>query len=529
MSLDSTADTSLATDDTSSNKDHDTSTASEKNHNKTSPALNRTDSLDHVNAENEEETGSNNTSWRASATANAEDNDNEDYTSRVDAEALIGYTLAGNEKYQCLLCPFYRKNIVHHYKMQHPRKEVLISRLAVAEANIAIEESRRLNFENSESPPLDTEVGKYSCRFCGFTTKGVDSIARESFYEHCTNHTGEYRFGCQHCNYEAAAKGSIRTHYYKECRKYGTSKNLNEAIVEDPLPPDDRIYGYLCSKCNFVQLKKANVEKHVKTWHKEGEIKVIKIDMSLNLKKEEYGTKVETASADAIVPHKVELKDEGEAATVNKTEATFVKDDIKVGVVGEGIMDEGTLDEDAIDKAPAEDEDEIHVTLEATEHRAESKPEKKEKNLSAFVCANEQETKDAEIQNERKQKMREIAENIGIKVDKEEAQKRLSILDKLKDKMVIPVEEEIEPVVAHPEEPMIDLSEIKPPEGAAADDVPDPLHIPEQSAEDEAPEEKPAVTEAMKVKDDPEGGEKDDKASNKMKDPLSYVHEPAKP
>lgn len=56
-------------------------------------------------------------------------------------------------------------------------------------------------------------------------------------------------------------------------------------------------------------------------------------------------------------------------------------------------------------------------------------------NLSVFVCPPELEEKEVEIQLERKKKMQEIIQNIGIKLQRDASKKGLSITDKLKDKM----------------------------------------------------------------------------------------------
>ena len=225
--------------------------------------------------------------------------DGADITSLVDKDALIGYTFNGaDQKYQCLLCPFYRKNIVQHYKTAHPGKEVLISRLTCDAASIAIEESKILNLnkvkydqeDEIELENSDSIQGKYYCRFCNFVTKGVDSSAKENFHDHCTNHTGEYKFTCQNCNYETSAKSSIKSHYYKECKKLSPHLSLNEAVIEHAVPKENRVYGYICTKCNFVQMRKVNMDRHLRLWHnKEGtqEVEVLRIDMSLRVKKEE--------------------------------------------------------------------------------------------------------------------------------------------------------------------------------------------------------------------------------------------------
>lgn len=87
----------------------------------------------------------------------------------------------------------------------------------------------------------------------------------------------------------------------------------------------------------------------------------------------------------------------------------------------------------------AQKESEISVLLEVNEH----KPDKKD-NLSAFVCASGVDEKELEIQNERKKKMEEIAANIGIKSKNNATPNRLSIIDRLKNKISLPEEDEID-------------------------------------------------------------------------------------
>ncbi|XP_023245771.1 uncharacterized protein LOC106640107 isoform X2 [Copidosoma floridanum] len=442
--------------------------------------------------------------------------DEEEVISRVDPDALIGYTQSEG-KHQCLLCRFYRKNIVHHYKIQHPKKEVLISRLPAEESTLACEESMRLDLENNDPPP-DADIGRYICRFCNFMTKGVDIVARESFYEHCTNHTGEYRFMCQQCNYEAVTKGSIRTHFYKECRKL-SNMNLNEAIIETTIPVDNRIYGYICTHCNFLQLKKSNVEKHVRLWHtrinKDLDVKIMKIDMSISVKREDV--QISTNFVNTAVVKEIEPKIENDPIETSMQEEFQIEGDEDGSAACDVSVPEKVY-------FPPEDPD-LNITLELVEHKPE-----KSSNLSAFVCPDEVATKkEEEIQNERKKKMQEIAQNIGIKVGEKETPKRLSIIDKLKDKIeetAMPIEE-IETTV--PEKIEMD-------ESPSMEESQDPLSIPEEkigipTVDAQTEESKPQILEETRpIKEDPENstvvsGEKDDKASNKIKDPLAFVDE----
>ncbi|KAJ8678941.1 hypothetical protein QAD02_014728 [Eretmocerus hayati] len=442
--------------------------------------------------------------------------DGVDPTTIVDSEALIGYTLSGNERTQCLLCTFYRKNIVHHYKIDHPGKEVLVSRLPVLDATLAIDESKALDFENNTSVGPDEDISRYHCRFCGFTTKGIDKFARESFYEHCTNHTGEYRFSCHTCNYESVTKGSMRTHFYKECRKISPQKSLDAATSEFPIPDENRVYGYLCSKCNFVQLNRSNVEKHVKMWHVKcpEDVKIYKIDMSLNVKSEDEALKLKS-EVDSLLPtSKVELKDEKDT-TIDSTAANE------------------SINEPSV---PAEEEAELNITFETSEPKLEQKPEpaeskpEKSSNLSAFVCPVELAEKDAEIQNERKKKMQEIAQAIPYRV----GQNKLSITDKLRDKIETSMSTE-QAEQPPREDVVVKLNESNLAEETSENKT-DPLQLPEKQAEKQKTSEETSapvgplnsVTEpVLRIKHDPDAPASlavDDSANSKILDPLVMVN-----
>ncbi|KYM98524.1 hypothetical protein ALC62_10758 [Cyphomyrmex costatus] len=287
---------------------------------------------------------------------------------RIDIKHLIDYAWVGQDKYKCLLCFFTGKNIVHHYKVSHSGMEVLISRLKLTDAKTAIMDTE------CDVTTMDTsQICKFRCRFCCFVTEGAADVALEAFYEHCTTHTGEYRFHCNNCSYQAVAKASMKTHYYKICRK---NKTFNESASEDVIPRESGIYGYLCGACNYVQLKRQNVEAHVAFWHREEQMdtEILKIN-------------IKCISFEQKTNEDIQIKEE-------KTEETPTK------------------------LSPAEPESSSVSTG----------------NLSAFVCPPELENKEMEIQRERQKTMQEIANNIGILL-KNISKPGLSIIDKLQDKM----------------------------------------------------------------------------------------------
>ncbi|XP_034935728.1 uncharacterized protein [Chelonus insularis] len=321
---------------------------------------------------------------------------------------LIEYAWTGQEKYQCLLCPFLGKNIVHHYKSVHPKNEIMISRLTYLDAKRAIDESKDEIFIKCSEKLNSRPNRKFNCRFCIFISEGVKENAIEMFYEHCTTHTGEYRFTCKSCGYQTVSKSAIKTHYYKVCRK--NCDNILLSYTEDSIPKEDYVPGFLCSLCNFIQLKEHNVQNHIDKLHKDiSNVEIIKVNMSgfANIK---------------------DNKDFEE-----HFEEPVVKED----------SDAISMDEDS--NAKTEDSDEIEQKKSTKDNASTSAAMKNDvnqdegensviKNFNAFVCPPELEKKEVEIQLERQKKMQQILNDLGKKLQKDST-KRVSIIDQLKDKM----------------------------------------------------------------------------------------------
>lgn len=167
------------------------------------------------------------------------------------------------------------------------------------------------------------------------------------------------------------------------------------------------------------------------------------------------------------------------------------------------------------------DEPDFNVTLETIEHKLEPKPESSEQksekssNLSAFVCPVELGEKDAEIQNERKKKMQEIAQSIRPR-----GQKSLSIADKLRDKIEtsLPALEPENVPIENMEVDELNVSTVAP------ENCTDPLQLPEQP-KDEPEEETMPIPQPIPIKEDPDANEIDEKEKghSKIQDPLTFV------
>lgn len=350
---------------------------------------------------------------------------------RIEIKQLMDYIWTGQDKYKCLLCVFTGKNIVHHYKMNHLGREVLIARLSPTNAETAILESSATVASAIETT---NQVCKFRCRFCYYVTEGAADVALEAFYEHCTTHTGEYRFQCNSCSYQAVAKASMRTHYYKMCRKHNDT--FNEAATEDEVPREGVIYGYLCRGCNYVQLKRQNVEAHVIFWHRDTKmnIEILKINMSASV--ENVASNSEEISRE---PTSVNVEESFVVETKPKiSELEDVEHkDVLENVVREVSQNDNDNIEEYILHEP-KTEEAIDIKDEEVGERSGVPQEEPEGpvstgNLSVFVCPPELENKEDEIQRERQKMMQEIAHNIGILNN--HSKPGLSIIDKLQDKM----------------------------------------------------------------------------------------------
>lgn len=350
---------------------------------------------------------------------------------RIEIKQLMDYIWNGQDKYKCLLCIFMGKNIVHHYKMNHSGREVLIARLSPTNAEAAILESSATVASAIETT---NQVCKFRCRFCYYVTEGATDVALEAFYEHCTTHTGEYRFRCNSCSYQAVAKASMRTHYYKMCRKHNDT--FNEAASEDEVPREGVIYGYLCRGCNYVQLKRHNVETHVMFWHRDKmNTEILKINMSASVENvanssEKMSREPTSGSAEESFVIETKLKRPELEDVENK--------DVLENIVREESQNNNDNTEEYIIHE-SKTEETLDIKEEETGERsgmfAQEEPEESVStgNLSVFVCPPELENKEDEIQRERQKMMQEIAHNIGIL--RNHSKPGLSIIDKLQDKM----------------------------------------------------------------------------------------------
>lgn len=179
-------------------------------------------------------------------------------------------------KMECLLCSYKGFHLASHYNTSHPESEILISRLPPSVAEESVQESEELNFHQIEPVHMMENKQKlvkfnFRCRFCNLNMHNETACY---FYDHITTHTGEYRFRCNHCRYASSVLKGLRLH--------SNSVHKKPPHTNIPSPPLNfrYVFGYICTECNFVQLRLHPVETHVQTHHPGKNVKIVKISMS---------------------------------------------------------------------------------------------------------------------------------------------------------------------------------------------------------------------------------------------------------
>lgn len=86
----------------------------------------------------------------------------------------------------------------------------------------------------------------------------------ETFFDHLTSHTGEYRFKCTTCKFKSSNKKSCSIHM----NTHGVELNTTAEMIQYPAPPNfNMVFGYICEECHYVQLGKNEVEQHCNIYH----------------------------------------------------------------------------------------------------------------------------------------------------------------------------------------------------------------------------------------------------------------------
>lgn len=147
---------------------------------------------------------------------------------------------AKNDLYStlCQLCNTHERFLVVHHTKHHPEHEVLISRPSPNMAD-------RLR---SHIDTFETE-GRQISGFCFFCEK-LKCMTKCNWTVHFLTHTGEKLFNCSMCNFESRRKLD-----HKNCK--------NEPInIYRANTNDGSLVGFICTECNYMQIKRERMNKH---------------------------------------------------------------------------------------------------------------------------------------------------------------------------------------------------------------------------------------------------------------------------
>lgn len=204
----------------------------------------------------------------ASLTKNKNDRDT---TKRVSSEANLS---------ACIYCNRLEADLVKHCVKKHPTEDVYTSCLT--------EQMMRLC---TTALPMATKDERGIKAFCVFCEKHV--VKQRSYWvEHLTSHTGDYQYECTKCG----KVNSKRDHTRCDPREI---KRVHQFVLEE----DNRLSGFVCKMCGFVQLNEERIVEHVHKRHsvaKGEEIGQYDKLLLLNLFKSRSPNKAVNKSTDSI-------------------------------------------------------------------------------------------------------------------------------------------------------------------------------------------------------------------------------------
>ncbi|XP_031626054.1 uncharacterized protein LOC116342536 [Contarinia nasturtii] len=148
----------------------------------------------------------------------------------------------------CQLCNKNERYLVNHYMNQHPDSEVMISRPSPTMAKRLLSQKDTFSID-----------GMKILGFCFFCEEWKN-MTRCKWAEHILTHTGEKLFRCSVCYFESKRKLE-----HKNCK----SEPVN---IYESNTSDSALMGFICKKCNYLQVKRERMVKHMVKQHKYPEV-----------------------------------------------------------------------------------------------------------------------------------------------------------------------------------------------------------------------------------------------------------------
>lgn len=155
----------------------------------------------------------------------------------------------------------------------------LSSTLSKDYAEILINESLKenygyINFEDTKLLIHESINICFKCIFCQVTLTNL-----EDFYNHISFHTGEFRYKCNKCDIKFRTNEELELHMLEHSFHIKEEDyefdNFEQFIMDDKNTYNisctnqsnnyynNKLFGYMCAFCYYVQLEYNNIEKHM--------------------------------------------------------------------------------------------------------------------------------------------------------------------------------------------------------------------------------------------------------------------------
>ncbi|XP_055857347.1 uncharacterized protein LOC129920150 [Episyrphus balteatus] len=157
----------------------------------------------------------------------------------------------------CVHCQRRVPRIVHHYVNEHRSSEVFPSRLRNRDIR------RLLTTSNVGFVHLYKGNQIQYAAHCIFCDKEAKFLL-PYWFEHFTMHTGEYSFKCSGCHILKPTRSLLTNHIQSNsgCPKKGSAIRLVNFDTKV-----HQIEAHICSICNYTQLHRKNLLRHLRTQH----------------------------------------------------------------------------------------------------------------------------------------------------------------------------------------------------------------------------------------------------------------------
>lgn len=162
----------------------------------------------------------------------------------------------GKHKDRCIICNLSCQRLVHHYVNEHRGCEVYNSRLSSHQ----LQRLKQGNYIYSNVSLYKN--GQYQheayCIFCDKQSR----FMLPYWYQHFTMHTGEYAYRCTGCGVRKPTRSLLTQHHAQGCPSDGS---VAQDYTHDSKTM--QIEARICTLCNFVQLHRSNIVKHLHQQH----------------------------------------------------------------------------------------------------------------------------------------------------------------------------------------------------------------------------------------------------------------------